>query len=169
MCKAIKVSESKDQGFNSSHPFILSFLVYTFFIFASFFKSTPKSQTTMDKHKHKILVILVFFMAICQVEKINITQTNIEAQREERKMKKDKNIRFDLRFTLILQHIFNQNNNILLQQDGPKGCKLAFQVNRYLSSTKELSIMCIVRAAQIVQKHDFFAFKKLNTYAVSCS
>jgi hypothetical protein len=84
MCKAIKVSESKDQGFNPSHAFILSFLVYIF----SFL--LPSSNQPLNKHKHKILVILVFFMAICQVEKMNISQTNIEAQREERKMKKDK-------------------------------------------------------------------------------
>jgi hypothetical protein len=96
MCKAIKAKNKV--RIKVSMPHMLSFFLSWYIlllIFVSFFKSNPKSQTTMDEHKHKILVILVFFMAICQVEKINISsiadKTNIEAPQEERKMKKDKN------------------------------------------------------------------------------
>jgi hypothetical protein len=47
----------------------------------------------MDEDRHKILVILVFFMAISHVRKKNPfhhSQTSIKAQQEEkRKMRKD--------------------------------------------------------------------------------
>ncbi len=63
---------------------ILFFGIFFFLIFSSFLKLNPKSQTTMDGHRHKIFIILVFFTAISHVEKIetlSIThkQTNNEA------------------------------------------------------------------------------------------
>jgi len=48
----------------------------------------------MDENRHKILVILMFFMAISHVKKIknlfNYSQTSIKVQpKEKQKMKKD--------------------------------------------------------------------------------
>jgi len=37
------------------------------FNFASFIKLNPKRHTTVDEHRHKILVTLVFFMVIQHV------------------------------------------------------------------------------------------------------
>jgi hypothetical protein len=54
------------------------------------------------------------------------------------KMKKKGNKRYKvwfLGFTLILYCRFHQNNMIFMQQYGPKGCKLACQVDRYHFST----------------------------------
>jgi len=42
------------------------------------------------------------------------SQTSVEVQQEERKMKKKKNLGCDLGFTFIRQCGFHQNNNILL-------------------------------------------------------
>ncbi len=58
---------------------------------------------------------------------IHHSQTSTKAQQEERKMKRE-DIRFGLRFTLILQCGFHQNNNILLQQHWPQGLQFTFQV-----------------------------------------
>jgi uncharacterized membrane protein (DUF485 family) len=63
--------KSRHQGFNPSYAFIFLSWYHFFLIFASFFKLNLKNQTTIDEHRHTILVILVilvFSMAISQVE-----------------------------------------------------------------------------------------------------
>jgi hypothetical protein len=88
MCKAIKV-ESRTKA---STPHMLSlFLSWNFvlFIFVSFFKLNPQNQITMDEHRHKILVILVIFMAISQAEKIE-TPSIIHKQAHKFNEKKGK-------------------------------------------------------------------------------
>jgi hypothetical protein len=63
---------SQKVGTKASTPRMHSFFflgIIFFLIFASFLKLNLKSQTTMDEHRHKIPVTLVFFMAISQVQK----------------------------------------------------------------------------------------------------
>jgi hypothetical protein len=48
--------------------FILDIIILL--IFASFSKQNPKNQTTVDEHRHNFFVILVFFIATSQGEKI---------------------------------------------------------------------------------------------------
>jgi hypothetical protein len=61
------------------HLFFLGIIL--FFIFASLLKLNPKSQTTMDEHRHMLPVILVFFMVVSQEEEkpFHYSQPNIEA------------------------------------------------------------------------------------------
>jgi hypothetical protein len=118
--------KSRDQGFNLSYIFFLGIVLL--FIFASFFKLNIKSKTTMDEHKHKILVTLVFVTVISQVGKIE-TRSIIQKQaqkhrswtRREENEEEVEYIGFGLGFSLILQCGFHQNINILLQATlGPK-------------------------------------------------
>ncbi len=131
--------KSRDQGFNLSYIFFLGIVLL--FIFASFFKLNIKSKTTMDEHKHKILVTLVFVTVISQAGKIE-TRSIIEKQAQKLNKKRGKwsfknkhrswtrreeneeeveYIGFGLGFSLILQCGFHQNINILLQATlGPK-------------------------------------------------
>jgi hypothetical protein len=67
--KSLKL-KIKDQSFNPHTRSFIHYWHHFFSIFASSLKLNFKSQTTMDEHKHKILVTFMFFMAIFQVEKI---------------------------------------------------------------------------------------------------
>jgi len=71
---------------------MLSFFldIILFLIFASFLELNLKNQTTINEHRHKIFVTLVFFMVIYQVEKIKtpaIHKQSSKAQQMEKKMK----------------------------------------------------------------------------------
>jgi hypothetical protein len=62
--------QKKGTKVSNLHMLSFFFLGINFFlILASFLKLNPKNQTTMDEHRRKILVTLVFSMAISQVEK----------------------------------------------------------------------------------------------------
>jgi hypothetical protein len=60
----------------ASTPHMLSFFlscIILLFIFSSFFKLNPKSQATMDEHKHKILITLVFSIVVQHVIIVVVT------------------------------------------------------------------------------------------------
>jgi uncharacterized membrane protein len=52
--------------------FFLSCIIFLL-IFSSFVKLNPKSQATMDEHKHKILITLVFSIVVQHVIIVLVT------------------------------------------------------------------------------------------------
>ncbi len=92
---------------------MLSFFfdIILFLIFASFLELNLKNQTTIDEHRHKVLVTLVFFMVMYQVEKIKTPAIHKQAWKlnkwrrkwKDEMKKKLEDTRSDLRFTFILQ------------------------------------------------------------------
>ncbi len=84
-------------------------------MFASFLKLNPKNQTTVDEHRRKTLVALVFFMTMFWVEKIetpSIIHKEAQNLNKRKKLKKDvmkkiQNIGFGLRFILIFRCKFH--------------------------------------------------------------
>jgi len=87
----------------------------------------PKSQITIEA-RHKILVTLVFFMTIFQVEKINTPSIIHKLNKKRGKWRemtwRKRRCRVWFRFTYNLQCEFYQNNNILLQQHWPQGLQI---------------------------------------------
>ncbi len=77
--------KSNAQVFNPSYVFIISCMILLV-IFASFLKLNSKTQIIMDNHRHKILIIFVFFMVISKKKTPSIMHK--QAQKFNKKIKK---------------------------------------------------------------------------------
>ncbi len=120
------------------------FLIIFLLIFASCLKLNLKSQNTMDEHRHKILVFLVFFMTILQEEKIE-TPSIIHKQAQNfnkkkgkwRKMKWKRNRWYKVWFRVHFDPtmwISSKQQYFITTTLASRVCKLASQVDRYAFS-----------------------------------